>query len=101
MRRAPDKAGISNLIEVLSVVRGVEPDAVEKEFDGQGYGAFKEAVAEAVVDYLAPVRERYAELRVDERALEVTLREGAERAGVLASETLGEVRNVMGVGAPR
>ena len=57
------------------------PEEVEREFDGSGYGDFKAAVAEAVVDYLAPVRERYAELRPDEAALEATLaggrREGA------------------------
>jgi tryptophanyl-tRNA synthetase len=98
--RAPDKAGISNLIEVLSVVRGIAPEEVEREFDGQGYGAFKQAVGDAVVEYLAPVRERYAELRSDEAALEATLREGAGRAREIASGTLSEVRRAMGVGPP-
>jgi tryptophanyl-tRNA synthetase len=98
--RAPEKPGISNLIEILAVTRGVEPEQVEREFDGQGYGAFKGAVAEAVVDYLRPVRERYAELRPDEAALEAALRDGAERARALASETLDDVRAAMGVGPP-
>jgi tryptophanyl-tRNA synthetase len=98
--RSAEKAGITNLIEILSVVRGVGPEEVEREFDGEGYGAFKGAVAEAVVRYLAPVRERYLELRPDEAALERTLSGGAERARALASETLGEVRAAMGVGAP-
>jgi tryptophanyl-tRNA synthetase len=98
--RRDDKPGISNLIEILSVIRGIEPDEVEREFKGQGYGDFKQAVAEAVVDYLAPVRERYAELRPDEEALEATLREGAERAREIAGGTLAEVRAVMGVGPP-
>ena len=98
--RAPDKPGITNLIEILSVVRGVGPQEVEREFDGQGYGAFKGAVADAVVEYLAPVRERYLELRPDEAALERTLAEGAERAREIASGTLGEVRAAMGVGPP-
>ena len=57
--RAPDKPGISNLIEILAVTRGVAPEDVEREFAGQGYGAFKEAVGESVVELLAPVRERY------------------------------------------
>src|SRR3982751_3007415 len=57
VRRAADKPGISNLIEILSVIRGVAPEAVEAEFDGGGYGTFKSAVAEAVVEYLRPVRE--------------------------------------------
>jgi tryptophanyl-tRNA synthetase len=98
--RGADKAGITNLIEILSVVRGISPEEVEAEFDGEGYGAFKGAVAEAVVQYLAPVRERYRELRPDEAALESTLAEGADRARALASETMAEVRAVMGVGSP-
>jgi tryptophanyl-tRNA synthetase len=98
--RGPDKAGISNLIEILAVVREVPPEQVEREFEGSGYGDFKAAVAEAVVDYLAPVRERFAELRPDEAALESTLSEGAERARAIASGTVAEVRSAMGVGSP-
>ena len=63
-------------------MRGVEPAAVEAEFAQARYGEFKTAVAEAVVDYLAPVRERYAELRADEQALEAVLRPApGQRAG--------------------
>ncbi len=98
--RAPDKPGISNMIEVLSVVRGSSPEEVEREFDGSGYGDFKAAVAEEVVGLLEPVRSRYLELRPDEEGLERTLREGAERARAMASETLSDVRRVMGVGPP-
>ncbi len=86
--RAPEKPGISNLIEVLSVVRGSSPEEVEREFDGSGYGDFKTAVAEEVVGLLEPVRSRYLELRPDEEGLERALREGAERARAMASETL-------------
>ena len=100
VRRAPEKPGISNLIEIYSVVRGVGMDEVEREFDGQQYGTFKVAVAEAVADYLRPIRERYAELRPDEAALEATLQQGAERARAIASETLTDVRAAMGVGPP-
>jgi tryptophanyl-tRNA synthetase len=98
--RRPDKPGISNLIEILAVVRGASPDDIEREFERQGYGAFKEAVADAVVEYLAPVRERYLELRPDEAALEAALQQGAERARAIAVPTLAEVREAMGVGAP-
>ena len=98
--RGPGKAGISNLIEILSVVRGVAPEEVEREFDGGGYGRFKEAVAEAVVDYLAPARERYRELRADEAQLQAVLAEGAGKAEAIASGTLAEVRERMGVGPP-
>jgi tryptophanyl-tRNA synthetase len=101
VRRAPDKPGVSNLIEILAAVRGAEPDALEREFSEAGYGEFKAAVAGAVVDYLAPVRERYEQLRSDEDALEQVLANGALRAGAIAAETLAEVRERMGVGAPR
>jgi tryptophanyl-tRNA synthetase len=99
--RAPDKAGISNLIEVMAAVRAVSPEEVEREFDGSGYGDFKAAVAAAVVDHLAPVRERYRELRSDEGALEAVLADGAVKARVIASDTLADVREAMGVGPPR
>ncbi|HEV3128161.1 MAG TPA: tryptophan--tRNA ligase [Solirubrobacteraceae bacterium] len=99
--RGPDKAGISNLIEILSAVRGVRPEEVEKEFDGAGYGAFKTAVADAVVDYLTPVRERFQELRGDEARLEQILADGAEKARAIAADTLLDVRQAMGVGPVR
>jgi tryptophanyl-tRNA synthetase len=101
VRRGPDKAGVSNLIDILAAVRGIDPDAVEREFDGAGYGAFKRAVADAVVDYLAPVRERYHELRADAAELERILEAGADKARAIASDTLDDVRRAMGVGAVR
>jgi tryptophanyl-tRNA synthetase len=101
VRRGEDKPGISNLVEVLAAVRGVEPAAIEGEFADARYGEFKSAVAEAVVAYLSPVRERYEQLRGDQPALEAILAEGAERARSIASATLADVRERMGVGAPR
>jgi tryptophanyl-tRNA synthetase len=100
VRRGPDKQGIANLIEILSVVRAVSPEDVEREFDGSGYGDFKSAVADEVVSYLAPVRERYGELRSDEDALERTLSAGADKARAIATDTLADVREAMGVGPP-
>jgi tryptophanyl-tRNA synthetase len=99
--RAPDKAGITNLIDILAAVRGTEPEQIEREFDGSGYGAFKTAVAEAVVQYLAPVRSRYQELRGDERELERTLEEGAAKARAISSGTVADVREAMGIGPVR
>jgi tryptophanyl-tRNA synthetase len=101
VRRADDKPGITNLIDILAVVRGVDPSDIESEFDGAGYGDFKGAVADAVVEYLAPTRERYAELRADEDGLEHTLAAGAEKAREIASDTLADVREAMGVGPAR
>jgi len=96
--RAAQKPGVSNLIEVLAVARGSGPEAVEAEFGDAGYGDFKKAVAEAVVELLDPVRERYAEIRPDEAALEATLAAGAEKARELAAPVVAEVRERMGIG---
>jgi tryptophanyl-tRNA synthetase len=101
VRRGAEKPGIGNLIEILAAVRGVEPAAIEADFAQARYGEFKAAVAEAVVDYLAPVRERYGALRSEEAQLEQVLAEGAARARAVAAETLSDVRALMGVGAPR
>jgi tryptophanyl-tRNA synthetase len=98
VRRAKGKEGISNLIEILAVARGTSAEGVEREFDGSGYGDFKTAVAEAVVELLTPVRERYEGLRPDEATLERTLNAGAEKARGIASGTLAEVRAAMGIG---
>jgi tryptophanyl-tRNA synthetase len=100
VRRDPDKAGVANLIEILSVIRQVEPEEIEREFEGRGYGDFKGEVADAVAGWLAPVRERYAELRPDEPAIEAILAAGAEKARTIAAATLAEVRDAMGVGPP-
>jgi tryptophanyl-tRNA synthetase len=96
--RGEDKAGITNLIDILAVARGVDPAEVEREFEGQGYGDFKKAVAEAVVELLAPVHERYAELRPDQAALEAALAAGAEKARAIAGPIVAEVRDRMGIG---
>jgi tryptophanyl-tRNA synthetase len=96
--RGSGKEGITNLIEMMAVARGAAPEQVEREFAGQGYGVFKGAVAEALVQLLTPARERYRELRPDEAGLEETLRQGAERAREIAVPMMAEVRAAMGVG---
>jgi tryptophanyl-tRNA synthetase len=100
VRRGAEKPGISNLIEILAAVRGVGPAAVEADFVESRYGDFKKAVAAEVIAYLAPLRERYTELRADDRSLEAILARGAEQAREIASHTLADVRACMGVGAP-
>ncbi len=101
IRRGPEKAGITNLLEILAAVRGSSPGALEAEFEGAGYGQFKQAVGEAVVEYLAPVRERYEAFRADEPGLEAMLTAGAARARAIAFETMVDVRQAMGVGPLR
>jgi tryptophanyl-tRNA synthetase len=100
VRIAEDKPGIANLIEILAAVRASAPAAIEAEFAEARYGEFKGAVAEAVIEYLAPVRERYEALRSDEAELERILADGAGRAQTIAADTLADVRDRMGVGAP-
>jgi tryptophanyl-tRNA synthetase len=99
--RSPDKPGITNLIDILAVARGTDQAEVESEFEGSGYGDFKKAVAVAVVEYLAPVRERYAELRPDEAELDRIFGVGAEKAQALAAPVLADVRERMGYGPAR
>jgi tryptophanyl-tRNA synthetase len=98
--RSPQKPGITNLIDILAVVRGVAPEAIEHDFAAARYGDLKAALATEVTAYLAPVRERYAQLRPDVAGLEAVLSAGAERARAIASATLGDVRAAMGVGPP-
>jgi tryptophanyl-tRNA synthetase len=97
--RAPDKPGISNLIEIMAAARGETPEWVEEEYAGaSGYADFKRDVGEAVVELLAPTQTRYAQIRPDEAALERVLREGADKARVIAAETLALARSKMGLG---
>jgi tryptophanyl-tRNA synthetase len=100
VRRAPEKPGITNLIEILAAVRGLDPAAVEAEFAHARYGDFKTAVAAAVVSYLTPVRDRYERLRADEAGLESILQDGGQKARTVASHTLADVRACMGIGSP-
>lgn len=100
--RHPDKPGVSNLIDILAVARGITPAAVEEEMrSARGYGDLKVAAADAVAGMLAPVRDRYQHLRPDEDGLEAILARGADKARTMASETLDDVRDAMGVGPRR
>src|SRR4051794_18667530 len=102
IRAAPDKPGVTNLLEILAAARGISVSEAEASLEGaRGYGDLKAAVAAAVVDYLAPARERYGALRADTGALDAVLAEGAAKARAMAAETVADVRERMGVGPPR
>jgi tryptophanyl-tRNA synthetase len=102
IRRGADKPGVTNLVDILAATSGRTPDAVVASLaDARGYGDLKAATAESVIAELTPVRERYAELRPDEAALEAILAAGAERAGEIVRGTLADVRGAMGVGPRR
>jgi tryptophanyl-tRNA synthetase len=96
IHRAPDKPGITNLIEIMSVATDEQPEAIEARFDGEGYGSFKEAVGEAVVALVAPVQERYRALREDETELRRLLELGAEKARSASEPTLEAMYDRMG-----
>jgi tryptophanyl-tRNA synthetase len=96
IRRAADKPGITNLIEIMSVACGEPPEQIEARYDGQGYGRFKEDVAEAVIAMLDPVQRRYQELRADRPELERLLSVGAEKARAASTPTLEAMYRKMG-----
>jgi tryptophanyl-tRNA synthetase len=95
-----EKAGVSNLIEIFAVVTGASIPEIESRYDGTGYGQFKEDVAEAVVERLAPIQERYRELRADEGELRRLLRVGADKARAASEPTLQRMYGSMGFVAP-
>jgi tryptophanyl-tRNA synthetase len=98
IRRGDDKPGVTNLIEILAAVRAMSAEDVEAELaSARGYGDLKTAVGDAVVAELAPLQERYRALRADEGALEAVLAAGADKARAIASNTLADVRDAMGV----
>jgi tryptophanyl-tRNA synthetase len=90
------KPGVSNLIEILSVATGEPIPAIEARYDGAGYGTFKEDVAEAVVELLAPIQERYHALRADEAELRRLLALGADKAREASAPTLAAMYERMG-----
>jgi tryptophanyl-tRNA synthetase len=96
VRRGEGKEGIANLIEIAAVATGRTAEEVEAAYVGAGYGQFKTDVADAVVEYLRPVRERYLELRSDPAHLQAVLGAGAQRAEAVAAETIDLIKRRMG-----
>jgi tryptophanyl-tRNA synthetase len=100
IRRGPGKEGIENLISIMSVTTGQTPDEIEASYDGQGYGDFKSAVADAVVEFVAPIQARYRELRADPGELQRLLAVGAEKARASSAPTLALMFERMGFVRP-
>ena len=90
------KPGVSNLMQIYSAVTGQSMEAIEAQFEGKGYGAFKPAVGEAVVELLRPIREETERLLADKAYLEGVYRAGAERASRVAERTLRKVYKKVG-----
>ncbi len=93
---AEAKPGVSNLMSIYSAVTGKSYDEIECEFDGLGYGAFKPAVGDAVVELLTPIREETERLLKDKAYLESVYKAGAEKAGWVAEKTLRKVYKKIG-----
>ena len=96
IRHAPDKPGISNLIEVMTVSTGESIEAIQSRYDGQGYGAFKAEAAESVIALLDPIQERYREIRNDPAELHRLLALGADKARAASQPTLDAMYERMG-----
>jgi tryptophanyl-tRNA synthetase len=96
VRRAPDKPGIANLVEIMSVATGRPAGDIEADYAGQGYGRFKADVAEAVSACLAPIQRRFRELRSDQAELERLLAQGARKAIEASRPTLQAMYDRMG-----
>ena len=101
VRHDPEtKPGVSNLIEIMAVMSERSIPEIEAQFDGQGYGAFKEGVAEPVVELLAPIQERYNALRADEGELRRMLAQGADKAREESAPVLETMYEHMGFVRP-
>ncbi|MDR0314574.1 MAG: tryptophan--tRNA ligase [Oscillospiraceae bacterium] len=96
VKYSPGKDGINNLMNIYSCCRGKDYEEIEKEFEGRGYGDFKVAVAQAVIEELQPVSERFERLIDDKAYLEQCARQGAQKAQMTASRTLEQVMKKVG-----
>lgn len=92
-----NKPGVSNLMNIYSAVTGKSFDEIEREFNGQGYGVFKPAVGDAVIETLRPIREEATRLLADKAYLCSVYTEGAQKASVIARKTLRKVYKKVGL----
>ncbi|HWG55808.1 MAG TPA: tryptophan--tRNA ligase [Gaiellaceae bacterium] len=100
VRRGDDKPGVTNLIDILAALTGEAPGAIEARYGDAGYGQFKQDVGEAAVEAIAPVQERFREIRADAAELERLLARGAEKARAASSPTLAQMYERMGFVPP-
>ncbi len=96
VRVAPDKPGISALLDLMAAIEGVPIGELEERFAGTGYGTFKKAVADVVVAYLEPIKQRQSDLSADPGEVERLLRVGADRCRERALPTIAAAKRAMG-----
>jgi tryptophanyl-tRNA synthetase len=94
----PARPGIYNLLTIYQTLTGEKKNNIETQFEGKGYGDFKKALAEVVVESLKPLQERYKALTADPTHIDSILKAGAEKARPLAAKTLAEVQQRVGLG---
>ncbi len=92
-----NKPGISNLLNIYSVLSGMSIPELEAKYEGKGYGDFKKDLVEVVVEALAPIKARYEEIRHSDELIE-TLKDGAQRADAIAQQTMKRVKENFGLG---
>ncbi|MEF9974642.1 MAG: tryptophan--tRNA ligase [Clostridia bacterium] len=92
-----NKPGVSNLMSILSILTGQTMEAIAHDYDGKGYGAFKDAVADAVIATLEPIQQNYARVIDDKAYLESVMTDSAERARAVAQRTMAKVRKKVGL----
>jgi tryptophanyl-tRNA synthetase len=100
VKAGEDKPALTNLLTIFSAFEGTPVPELEERFAGAGYGDFKKALADVLIERLAPIRSRYDELLADRSELETTLKKGAERAAEVADATLADVRRRVGLYTP-
>ena len=96
VKRGEGKEGVENLMSIYSAVTGKTMDEIEAEFDGKGYGDFKNAVAEAVVDTIRPIQDKYNDLMKNKDYLKQVYKSGADKANRTAMKTLSKVYRKVG-----
>ena len=92
-----NKPGISNLLSIYSVLKGVSIEELEKEYEGKGYGDFKKDLVLVTIEALKPIKERFNEIRYS-KELPLILEDGANRARKIAESTMKRVKNSFGLG---
>jgi tryptophanyl-tRNA synthetase len=93
-----NKPGVSNLLSIYSAFSGRSVEALEKDYEGQGYGTLKKDLVSVAIDSLKPIKERYEEIRYSHE-LTLSLKEGAEKAGAIAEQTMKRVKDKFGLGS--
>lgn len=96
VKYSDDQPGVRNLMTILSVIKGITPEEIERKYEGQGYAQFKKDVAEAIVEELSPIQEKVKELTSNKEYLESIYKNGAEKANYIANKTLRKMQKKIG-----